>query len=289
MLSIKPVPSVREGPHGISLTETGSGIPVFLLHGIGSSGDVFLPQLEKLGTEFHVVAWDAPGYGRSKDTLLRLSMDDFADMAADCIRDVFGSGAHVVGMSWGGVIATRLALRHPELVRSLVLGSSTVGSAATEQQSEAMLSRVPELEILGVDDFSKKRAPRLIAEDTPDEVKAEAVNLMTNAIRLPGYEDAANSMAATDHTAQLPEIAQPTLVIWGQRDQITGHQAAIPLIAGINGAVGVEVKDVGHLTNWEAPENFSNWIASFALISERMGASAFFTNSQPLDIQSVTF
>lgn len=289
MSELHPHPSVREGPHGISLTESGTGIPVFLLHGIGSSGDVFLPQLQELGPDFHVVAWDAPGYGRSADATRSLDLDDFADQAADCIREVFEDGAHVVGMSWGGVIATRLALRHPELVRSLVLGSSTVGSGTTGKQTAAMLARAGQLELLGSEAFAADRAPRLVADDAPTAVKEAAVDLMAQAIRLPGYADAAASMAATDHTDQLAGISHPTLVIWGEQDQITGHPAAVALIAGIGGAVGVEVKDAGHLTNWESPENFNSWIASFAVISERMRATAHFTNSRPLDFQLATF
>lgn len=287
MLETQNHPSVRDGPHGISLTESGSGIPVFLMHGIGSSGEIFLEQFQELGTDFHVVAWDAPGYGRSGDSPNRLRMDDFADLAAACIRDAFDSGAHVIGMSWGGVIATRLALRHPGLVRSLVLGSSTVGSATTPEQAEAMIARRSQLDELGAVTFASQRAPRLIAENAPAAVKQAAVELMSQSIRLPGYGDAAVSMAETDHTPDLARISQPTLVIWGENDQITGHRAAVPLLAGIPGAVGVEVKEAGHLTNWESPENFNSWIASFALISERMGATAHFTNSQPLNFQPV--
>lgn len=286
MSEFNQIPSVREGPHGINLTESGQGIPVFLLHGIGSSGEIFLPQLSELGPDFHVVAWDAPGYGRSEDAVENLRMDDFADLAAECIQDSFPDGAHVVGMSWGGVIATRLALRHPELVRSLVLGSSTVGSGATPEQAETMSARPGQLEQHGASMFAAQRAPRLVADTAPEPVQQAAVELMAQSIRLPGYGDAAESMAETDHTPDLAKISQPTLVIWGEKDRITGHPAAVPLISGIHGAVGVEVKDAGHLTNWESPENFNSWVASFALISERMGATAHFTNSRPLAFQS---
>ncbi len=109
----------------------GTGPAVLMLHGIGGSSDSFAPQVAGLGDSLRVIAWDAPGYARSEDPSRELDLDDYADAAAELIREKCSdAGAHVLGMSWGGVIATRLALRHPELVRSLVLGASTVGSGA---------------------------------------------------------------------------------------------------------------------------------------------------------------
>lgn len=282
MTSSTPGPAVREGPHGIHLTETGEGIPLFLLHGIGSSGDVFDGQLPLLSDEHHVVAWDAPGYGQSADPADPMTMDDFADAAADCIRACFNDGAHVVGMSWGGVIATRLALRHPDLVRGLTLGSSTVGSATSQDQVENMRRRPDELERAGAEAFARDRSARLVSPEATDLVKSRAASLMAASIRLPGYRYAAESMAATDHTDDLGDVTCPTLVLWGDQDTVTGRKAAVPLIAGIPGAVAVEIRDAGHLTNLEAPENFTTWVASFALISERMRQSEKYRKSTPL-------
>jgi 3-oxoadipate enol-lactonase len=282
MTTNEPGPSVREGPSGVHLTEVGEGIPVFLLHGIGSSGAVFDDQLPLLADEHHVVAWDAPGYGRSADPDGPLGLDDFADIAAECIRDSFADGAHVVGMSWGGVIATRLALRHPELVRSLVLGSSTVGSGGDPGKAEEMRGRPEELGRVGATAFAAARAVRLVSPDATEETKQRATALMESSIRLPGYGYAAESMATTDHTGDLGDVTVPTLVFWGDRDGVTGRDAAVPLIAGIPGAVGVEVRDAGHLTNLESPENVTTWIASFALIAERMKESGKYRKSTRL-------
>lgn len=254
---------------------------MFLLHGIGSSGAVFDDQLPLLSEDHHVVAWDAPGYGGSADPDGPLTMDDFADAAADCIRDRFSDGAHVVGMSWGGVIATRLAVRHPELVRGLVLGSSTVGSGTTPDQADDMRRRADDLERSGPEDFAQHRAVRLVSPDADEITRGRAVSLMAQSIRLPGYRYAAESMAATDNTADLGEITSPTLVLWGDGDEVTGRRTAVPLIAGIPGAVGVEIRHAGHLTNLESPENFTTWVSSFALIAERMRKSEKYLRSTP--------
>lgn len=282
MMTTQSGPSVREGPLGIHLTETGDGIPLFMLHGIGSSGDVFQDQLPLLSDEHRVVTWDAPGYGRSADPDKPMTMDDFADAAAECIRACFTAGAHVVGMSWGGVIATRLALRHPDLVRGLILGSSTVGSGTSAEQAESMRTRPDDIERTGVEAFARQRAVRLVSPEASEMIRSRAVSLMANSIRLPGYRYAAESMATTDNSDDLDGITSPTLVLWGEKDIVTGRKAAVPLIAGIPGAVGVEIRDAGHLANLEAPESFTTWVSSFALIAERMRESEKYRKSTPL-------
>ena len=93
---------------------------------------------------------------------------------------------------------------------------------------------------------------------------------MSEAIRPAGYAVAAETMATTDHTEALTEVSAPTLVFWGEADNVTGETASIPLVGKIPGAVGVEVRGAGHLANQEAAERVNHWIASFTTITERM-------------------
>jgi pimeloyl-ACP methyl ester carboxylesterase len=253
------------------VVESGSGPALLMLHGIGGSADSFAPQFDELSSSLRLLAWDAPGYGRSEDPGRPFDLDDYADAAADVIRDRCGdTGAHVLGMSWGGVIATRLALRHPGLVRSLVLGSSTVGSGAGRDTADRMRSRAATLDREGAEAFAAERAPRLLSGNADDELVANATAIMAASIRLPGYGYAADSMAATDHTADLPKIDIPTLVLSGDEDTVTGIPASQVLAGGIPGAVFVTVRGAGHLANQERPDAFDAWVESFIHITERL-------------------
>ncbi|MFC9550645.1 alpha/beta fold hydrolase [Rhodococcus sp. NPDC056960] len=253
------------------VVESGSGPALLMLHGIGGSADSFAPQFDELSSSLRLLAWDAPGYGRSEDPGRPFDLDDYADAAADVIRDRCGdAGAHVLGMSWGGVIATRLALRHPGLVRSLVLGSSTVGSGADRETADRMRSRAATLDRDGAEAFAAERAPRLLSGNADDELVAKATAIMAASIRLPGYGYAADSMAATDHTADLPKIDIPTLVLSGDEDTVTGIPASQVLAGGIPGAVFVTVRGAGHLANQERPDAFDAWVESFIHITERL-------------------
>ncbi|GAF43531.1 alpha/beta fold hydrolase [Rhodococcus wratislaviensis] len=253
------------------VVESGSGPALLLLHGIGGSADSFTPQFDELSSSLRLLAWDAPGYGRSEDPGRPFDLDDYADAAADVIRDRCGdAGAHVLGMSWGGVIATRLAMRHPGLVRSLLLGSSTVGSGADDDAAARMLARAATLEQEGSEAFAAERAPSLLSGTADDELTAKATAIMASSIRLPGYGYAAESMAATDHTADLPKIDIPTLVLGGDEDGVTGVPASQVLAGGIPGAVFVTIRGAGHLANQERPEAFNAWVESFIHITERL-------------------
>ncbi|MEE2034264.1 alpha/beta fold hydrolase [Rhodococcus chondri] len=253
------------------VVEYGTGAAVLMLHGIGGSSDSFAPQFAGLSDSLRVMAWDAPGYARSSDPGREMDLDGYADAAAAVIRDRCGDdGAHVLGMSWGGVIATRLALRHPELVRSLILGSSTVGSGTCKDSADTMRSRVADLAQSGSQDFADRRAPRLLSDNAPGELTHRATAIMAEAVRLPGYRWAAESMAATDHTGDLPKIDVPTLVLCGDSDAVTGIPASQALAGGIPGAVLVTVRGAGHLANQERPDTFNAWTESFVQITERL-------------------
>jgi pimeloyl-ACP methyl ester carboxylesterase len=68
-----------------------------------------------------------------------------------------------------------------------------------------------------------------------------------------------------DHTAELPRIAAPTLLIWGDRDSIVGRSRQDELMAGITGAERIVYRGVGHSPHWEEPARFAADLADFIL------------------------
>ena len=232
------------------------------------------------------MAWDAPGYGCSDEpcppeptadtspehagldrtaldhaALDRTALDRLAD-AARGVLDAVGAPAHVVGVSWGGVIATRLALRHPDTVRGLVLADSTRGSGRTEAGRRGMAHRVEELAVLGPRAFAALRAPRLLAPGAEPRVRDRVRELMAG-VRLPGYALAADSMRATDHSEDLRRIGAPTLVVVGEHDVVTGVAESRAIADAVPGARLAVVEGAGHAANQERPRTFDTIVGEF--------------------------
>ena len=114
----------------------GGGPPLLLLHGIGSNSRSFRHQLTVLCDAFDVIAWDAPGYGRSDDPPLNAGLEYFADQAVALLDELQIERAHVLGVSLGGVIAQSVYHRHPSRVQSLILVDTTPGAGAAPEPEQ---------------------------------------------------------------------------------------------------------------------------------------------------------
>lgn len=244
-----------------SCREITSGPPILLLHGIGGSARSCGPLADALAAAGHS-AWcvDAPGYGASADPAD--GSDHIGDLVA-LMGELFATQrAVVVGTSWGGVLAAKLALRHPELVAGLVLADSTRGSGISPERAAAMLARVDELERLGADAVATARAPRLVAPDA-DPVLADSVRASMASVRLPGFRAAAQFMASTDLGDRLTHLDCPTLVLVGEHDTITGVDESRLIADRIRGARFAVIPDAGHVAIQEQPAAAAELITTF--------------------------
>jgi len=95
---------------------------VLLLHGGFGNSDLLLGTLgAALGDRYRLVAFDRRGHGRTADTDQPFHYDEMAEEVVSVLEQVVGGPAHLVGFSDGGIISLCVALRRPELVRSMVL------------------------------------------------------------------------------------------------------------------------------------------------------------------------
>ncbi|SEC25586.1 Pimeloyl-ACP methyl ester carboxylesterase [Rhizobiales bacterium GAS191] len=257
------------GLRGLSVSIRQAGpreaTPIICMHGIGSNSSGYRAQFA-LADRYRMIAWDAPGYGRS-DPLPdpEPSPDRYADALAG-LADALGHERLVlVGSSFGAVIAASFAVRHKERALGLVLAAPAAGNAMLQAAERARIleARIGDMERLGPAGVAVQRAPALVAPNSPRHVLDTAARLVSET-RPQGYAQAAHALDQADTIALAPLIAAPTLVIVGALDIVTPVvSCAEPIHAKLRHGRMEILDGIGHLVKLEAPERFNRLVADF--------------------------
>lgn len=241
-----------------------AGPPLVLLHGAVSDSREWRRQLEALSADFTLVAWDAPGSGRSSDPPESFRMPDYADCLAEFMADLGLVRPHVLGLSWGSTVALELYRRHPTVPRSLVLVSAYAGWAGSLSPA-VIADRIESFRRdsqLPPEEFARSWIPSLFSERAPAEMTAEAVTIISQ-YHPAGVRSMLHSIAEADLRDVLPRIAVPTLLVYGEQDVRSPIPVAEALRCRIPGSRLVTIPDVGHYCNIEAAEQFNGEVRAF--------------------------
>lgn len=249
----------------IAFERRGDGPELLLLHGgFGLDSRSWSRQLEALSDEFTVVAWDAPGVGRSSDPPGHFRMPDYADCVAGFIAGLGLDRPHVVGLSYGGALALELYGRHPTIPRTLVLAGAYAGWAGSlpDEVVEQRLQRLLEESRRPAAEWVPAYVPGMLTEAAPQDMVDEIVALMCD-VRPFGNRVMLQGMAEADLRDVLPRIEVPTLLLYGDVDQRSPLPVAEDLHAQIPGSTLVVLPGVGHLSNVEAADQFNRAVRDF--------------------------
>ena len=242
----------------------GPGPPLVLVHGAGLDGRMWQPQIEALADEFTVVAWDEPGAGRSSDVPAGFGLADYADCLAAVIGALGRGPAHVAGLSWGGTVVLELYRRRPELVRTLILVDTYAGWKGSLPAEEVAVRVLGTERMLAAPrERFDPTLPGLFAGGGPPEEFAALFDEMQREVRPATLGAQLRIMAEADLSGVLPEVAVPTLLLWGEADVRSPLSVARDFAAAVPHARLVVLPGAGHMSNLEDPEGCTEALREF--------------------------
>ncbi|MGH8968628.1 MAG: alpha/beta fold hydrolase [Actinomycetes bacterium] len=237
-----------------------SGTAVLLLHPWGESARCFDRLVALLPPSLHVLAMDQRGHGDADKPaggyeLASFAADVQAFMDAACLPSVV-----LVGSSSGGYVAQQVAVDNPSRVAGLVL----VGSPRSLQGRPAFADDVERLTD-PVDPTWVRESltwfPRF--HDVPDWYVEDRVQ---DGLRMPAHvwRETLTGLITAPAPTETGTITAPTLIIWGDRDDLLPGQDQQALAAAIPGSHLVVYENTGHLVLWEQPARVAADLTRFA-------------------------
>jgi len=244
------------------------GDAIVLWHSLLMDGGMWRHQVEPLSALGRVISFDGPGHGKSEVPPLHFTLEDNADALLDAFEELGVSRVVAVGLSWGGMVSMRLALRHPHRVRALALldTSAEESSVAEKVKYRALIS------------FGRRFGiPHALADSQiaplffSARARAEQADVVERAIRAASGFDregtARASLAVVVHRSsvlpKLGSIRVPTLVLCGREDIATAPIHSQRIAEKIPGARLEWIEGSGHISTLEKPSEVNALLVPF--------------------------
>jgi pimeloyl-ACP methyl ester carboxylesterase len=250
----------------IYVEQVGQGPDVLLIGGLGDTVESWQFQLDGLADRYRLTAFDNRGAGRTPMPEGPLSVEAMADDAAGVLRALEIPAAHVAGFSGGSIIAQELTLRHPQLVRSLVLQSTWPAPDRYLRKWGEFIRRLVEaapsertfLEGFFLDIYT----PRAHNDGTVDKL-IEEVLAFPHKQTPEDIQRSLDAYLAHDTSERLPGIAAPTLVLAGGLDPTSRPQLGRAVAELIPDAQFEVMEEESHQPFQEAPDDWNARVDAF--------------------------
>lgn len=249
-------------------TDAGSGDETIVFsHGLLMSGKMFADQIEVLKSNYRCIAFDHRGQGQSSVTETGYDMDDLTEDARALIDQLGVGPCHFVGLSMGGFIGMRLAARHPEMIKSLVILDSSADPEPEENHGRyGKLNFVARWFGLGL--VAGKVMPILFGRTfLTDPGKAAARKhwkaQIASGDRLGITRAVKGVIKRKGVLDEIGAIKCPTLVLVGDEDVATVPDKSRRIQNAVPGAEMEIIPGAGHSSTIEQPERVTAALGAF--------------------------
>lgn len=264
------MPTVQHAGAEIWWSDAGSGPPLLLIQGLGYPSDAWWRLVPGLSASFRVLLFDNRGVGRTGVPGEAFSIETMADDAAEVIRAAGETSAHVLGASMGGMVAQELALRHPELIRSLILGCTTPGGTDGIPSEAAAQGFLQSRTDMTPREAAEASVPLVYADSTPRQMIAEDIDVR---MKIPtgaaGYGAQLGAVFGyRGALSRLGGLEAPTLVVHGTDDRLVPPENAKLLADAISGARLEWLDGAGHVFTTDRVEETLGLVSRFVTDQE---------------------
>ncbi|TMM01361.1 MAG: alpha/beta hydrolase [Actinobacteria bacterium] len=268
---------VRVEDRWANVIEIGSGPPVVFVHGLGGSWQNWLENLPATAEAgYRAIAVDLPGFGASEMPREKISISGYGRWV-DSLCDALGTGpVALVGNSMGGFIGCEVAIKFPPRVERLVLVSAA-GITIEHQRNDAVMGTLYRTERISkflatwlaahADGLSTR--PRLrkallrFVMAHPDRLPGPLISEQVRGSGKAGFLPALEALTSYPIRERLPEVACPTLIVWGADDRLVPRGDADTFEELIPDSRKVVFEDTGHVAMLERPARFNRLVLDF--------------------------
>lgn len=235
--------------------------PVLILHGWGASSKSWTRVKEILGNQgYKVFLPDLPGFGDSPAPQRPWSIDDYLGWIMDFCEKEGLSRFFLIGHSFGGGLAVKIATQTPEKIKRLILVAPALKRDKTiKYYFYLALAKVGKpIFSLPILSFLRPLAQRILykIEGTSDYYKLEVKKAVT-------MKETFKKVVAEDLRLCLPQIKNKTLIIWGKKDALTPFKDSREVKEKISDSRLEVFENEGHSLNLAVPEKLSEIIIRF--------------------------
>jgi len=250
----------------ISYFDTCGSHTMIMLHGFPLNNGMWAPQYSDLYDLARMIAPDYPGHGSSDPLSDTYSIELIAQQCFDLLDGLNVNQPVVLcGLSMGGYVALEMYRQAPQRIKGLVL-TSTRATADSAAQKSIRESQITQISNGRFDTVINDLHPQLFSPVTHQEDK-ELLHYIREIMNTTSQQGAIGSLRAmknrADPTHLLSKITVPTIVIYGEDDEIISLDTAAALAEAIPTAELHIIPDAGHLPNLEQPEIYNDISASF--------------------------
>jgi pimeloyl-ACP methyl ester carboxylesterase len=239
-----------------------NGLPVVLLPGPTDAWRSYQPVLDRLPREIRAIAVSQRGHGGSDKPESGYRVEDFAgDVVA--LLDALGiERAVLAGHSGSCLVVRRAALDHPDRVAGLVLEASPTALGNDAKLIQFVRSVVANL----VDPIDPDFARAVVTDTSSENLPPELVEaLVDDVLAVPAgvWKETFARLLEYDDVAELSTIEAPTLLVWGDADDLVSRALQEQLASTIPNAALAVYAGIGHTPRWEQPARFAEDLTRF--------------------------